>query len=100
MSFGRAVAEGQERIPLIPGILRPREQLPPHRVVTLAFLSESLWADLISEQIAGSLLAETQGSVVLVRFQDNGTQAGQIPPAHLPISLNGEFHMPAWVGEP
>jgi NTE family protein len=74
--------------------------LPPHRVVTLAFLSESLWADLISEQIAGSLLAETQGSVVLVRFQDNGTQAGQIPPAHLPISLNGEFHMPAWVGEP
>ncbi len=65
------------------------------QIVTLAFLSEHLPASLISEQLARSLVAETQASVVLVRFEPqegNGTPNNGTPPDPY---LNGEFHMPA-----
>jgi len=66
----------------------------PHHVVTLAFLSGQLPAGLISEQLAGSLCAETQATAVLVRFKlvdgSGATDDGVQPD----LSLNGEFHMP------
>ena len=63
------------------------------QVVTLAFLSEQLPGDLISEQLAGCLCAETQATAILVQFKllsgetDDHSQAD--------VSLNGEFHMPS-----
>ncbi len=69
----------------------------PCRAVTLAFLSETIPASLVSEQLAGSLIRETGNSVVLVRFEphtDNGSpQNGGQPNPY----LNGEFRMPAQI---
>src|SRR5438552_3817264 len=70
---------------------------PPHRIVSLAFLSAHLPASLISQELARSLVAESEAAVVLVRFkmQDgkNGTGDGQQPE----LFLNGEFHIPTRV---
>lgn len=61
-----------------------------HRVVTLAFLSEPRFTDLISEQLAAALWTETGELTVLVRFERE--TGGDCRKADL--SLNGEFHMP------
>jgi len=74
--------------------LNPSPSRLPHQVVTLAFLSERLPADLISAQLAASLCAETKEMTVLVQFNlldgkgvmGNGTRPD--------LSLNGEFKMP------
>ncbi len=70
---------------------------PPHRVITLAFLSGQLPASLINEQLAGSLCAETKATAVLVRFKllngSGATDDGSQPD----VSLNGEFYMPPQV---
>jgi len=80
-----------------PGNGHPGERFPPvnsHQVVTLAFLSESLPASPISEPLARCLCAETEATVVLIRFgpQDGRgvTDGGSKPD----VFLNGEFHMP------
>jgi hypothetical protein len=82
------------------GIQRPPEtgsrRLAP-RIVTLAFLSEKLPASLVSSQLAGSLCAETQASVIIVRFaheSDAGRRGAALAPE---LYLNGEFHLPAQV---
>lgn len=67
------------------------------RVVTLAFLSERISASLISAQLARSLCAETEATVVLVRFESQNGQGAtdkEVPPD---LYLNGEFHMPPQV---
>lgn len=87
--------------PLAPAAhLRPLKCDPgplPRQVVTLAFLSEPISASQVSEQLAGSLIAETGNSVVLVRFEpqaENGTPHNGAQPNPY---LNGEFRMPAHV---
>ena len=69
----------------------------PRQVITLTFLSESLPASLISEQLARSLCEETQTSVVLVRFESQADQATTKFEAQPNPYLNGEFHMPSCV---
>jgi NTE family protein len=73
------------------------EELPGH-VVTLAFLSDQIPSDSISERLAGALCGQTDGSVVLVRLEHHDQHApadGPVPPER---SLNGEFHMPSEFG--
>jgi len=67
----------------------------PRQVIALAFLSEQTCASLASAQLAGSLCAETQSEVVLVRLrpQEAGVETNSRQ-AEQPF-LNGEFHFPA-----
>src|SRR6266850_7949211 len=89
MNHGRAFGESIE--PLRPAGVGSR----PHRVVTLAYLSDALPNTLISQQLARSLCAETNAPVILVRFEaekeKNDANGGGIPELY----LNGEFHLPA-----
>jgi NTE family protein len=67
----------------------------PRQVVTLAFSSENIPASLISERLAGSLSAETEASVVLVRFERSQGPGSLDAGVRPELYLNGEFHMPA-----
>ncbi len=65
-----------------------------HQVVTLAYPSEHLPADLMSAHLAAALWAETNEPTVLVRFNTRdgfGSTGDETQPG---VSLNGEFHMP------
>jgi NTE family protein len=90
MDFIRSSEENEA--PLLPSELR-HEPLP-RQVVTLAFLSGQIPAPRISEQLARSLCAETEASVVLVRLEPQngiGSTNGEARPEFF---LNGEFHLP------
>jgi NTE family protein len=64
--------------------LERHEEILPRRVVTLGFLSADLPAQLISEQLARSLHAETEAAVVLVRLeQARGDTGGSGQNDHL-----------------
>src|SRR5690349_3201610 len=60
----------------------------PRQVITLSFIGEAGANRSISEHLAQSLYAETNSSVILVRF----TRLHQPNPQDY---LNGEFHLPA-----
>lgn len=70
---------------------------PLRKVVTLAFLAEELPGTLISEQVARSLCAETEASVVLVRLESQDGTGGMNDSAEPRLFLNGEFHLPPLV---
>src|SRR2546423_8832141 len=64
----------------------------PRQVVTLAYLFDEASAELITNGIGQSLELEPGQSVIIVRFERQGTHesgAGGNP------VLNGEFHMPS-----
>jgi NTE family protein len=93
MNLGRLAKANGAPIPLIEAGREP----PPRQVVTLAFLTGQLLDSLISEQLARSLCAETESSVVLVRLESrdgSGSMYQEAPPG---IYLNGEFHLPAHI---
>jgi NTE family protein len=93
MNLGRSTKENQRPIHLA----EAGHEAPPRHVVTLAFLAEQLPDSLISEQLARSLCAETEASVVLVRLESqDGT--GMINDGAQPgLYLNGEFRLPPQV---
>jgi NTE family protein len=91
MNFGRSIKENERPI-----YLAEAGPLPPSRqVVTLAFLADQLPDPLISEELARSLCAETEASVVLVRLESRDGPGGIIDEAQPELFLNGEFHLPA-----
>ena len=93
MSFGRSArANGETLLPIEVG-----QKTLPHQVVTLAFLSDQISADLISEQLARSLCVETKATVVLVRLEPLADENRAGNGARSEPFLNGEFHMPAEV---
>jgi len=86
MNPGRAFGDNIE--PLRP----PGGTKPQNHVITLASLSEQLPINLVSQQLARSLCAETKASTILVRFKVQTLSAdGQGIPEQY---LNGEFHLP------
>lgn len=70
-----------------------RERLP-RQVVTLAFLSDQICDSLITEQLARSLCAETEESVVLVRLVPQEGQSRMDERSRPELFLNGEVHLP------
>jgi len=66
----------------------------PRQVVTLAFLAEQIGNSLISEQLARSLCAETDASVVLVRLEPHDGPGTMNDGARPELFLNGEVHLP------
>lgn len=93
MKFIRSSGENQERI-LSPEV----RYLPlPRQVVTLAFLSTQISAACFSEQLARSLCAETEASVVLVRLETQDGSGRTNGEARPELILNGEFHLPSEV---
>jgi len=90
MNLGRLAKENGEPIPLTEAGHEP----PLRQVFTLAFLSEHLPDALISDQLARSLRAETEASVVLVRLESQDGPGTMNDGAQPGIFLNGEFHLP------
>ncbi len=70
-----------------------RERLP-RQVVTLAFLSDQICDSLIAEQLARSLCAETEESVVLVRLVPQEVKGRMDEGSRPELFLNGEVHLP------
>ncbi len=66
----------------------------PRQVVTLAFLTEQAHGSLISAQLAQSLCAETEASVVLVRLEPHTAVSRMDEGARPELFLNGEVHIP------
>jgi NTE family protein len=75
------------------------QKLLPRQVVTLAFLSEQTSNSSIGEQLARSLFAETEASVVLVRLERQGDERGPDDGSRSTLYLNGEIHLPLDVRE-
>lgn len=95
--------EGQAGPAVGPGPARPSERIvplnssgqpPPHRLITLAFLSDRIPAPLLSEQLARSLVAETASPVVLVRLEPHDGKETSDNGAQPDLFLQGEFRMP------
>jgi NTE family protein len=61
----------------------------------LGFLSDQIVAPHITEQLARSLCAETDASVVLVRLEGQDCDFKSPEPNRSQATLNGEFHFPA-----
>jgi NTE family protein len=80
---------------------RTEKRRLPRQIITLAFLSQELPAETISEQLARSLCSETDSNVVLVRFAplDRGSVAARPGLPQPEFFLNGEFHMPSRVNK-
>jgi NTE family protein len=64
------------------------------QIVTLAFLDKQIPASSISEQLALSLCAETEASVMLVRLESHEGTSMREAGAWPEVYLNGEFHLP------
>src|SRR5580692_6585207 len=69
----------------------------PRQIVTLALLAEQIRDSLISEQLARSLCAETEASVVLVRLEPQDSQGRTDDGVRPELFLNGEVHLPPQV---
>src|ERR1700722_16293969 len=93
MNFGRSTRDNEA---LIYHTEADRERLP-RQVVTLAFLAEHIPDSLISEQLARSLCAETEASVVLVRLERQADKSREDEGIRPELFLNGEFHLPPQV---
>src|SRR5437879_4326507 len=90
MNPGRVTGENEE--PYRPSGAGGRPL--PRQVVTLAFLSEQLPTSLVSQQLARSLCAETEATVILVRFEPEAEGSMGNGKARPELYLNGEFHLP------
>jgi NTE family protein len=93
MNLGRLAKADGEPIPLTEAGHDPS----PRQVVTLAFLNGQLLDSLISEQLARSLCAETESSVVLVRLESRDGPGSMNDTVAPELYLNGEFHLPPQV---
>ena len=90
MNLGRSARENRGAIlSTVAGGERPLRQ-----VVTLAFLDGRIPDSLTGEELARSLCAETEASVVLVRLERQNGAGGTEDAAQSEPYLNGEFHMP------
>lgn len=90
MNLGRSTAENGELIRATEAVHEPL----PRKIVTLAFLEKQIAGSLISEQLARSLCAETNASVVLVRLEPQGGDVTIKDGPRPELFLNGEFHIP------
>jgi NTE family protein len=90
MNFDRSISDGEA--PVRSGAV-DQERLP-RQVVTLAFLSGQICDSLITEQLARSLCAETEASVVLVRLEPQDSQGRRYYGSRPELFLNGEVHLP------
>jgi NTE family protein len=93
MNFARSISDNDAAIP--PTGAR-RESLP-RQVVTLAFLAGQINNSLLSEQLARSLCAETEASVVIVRLVPEDGKERMENGARPELVLNGEVHLPPQV---
>ena len=90
MNLGRSAKENGEPIHLT----EVGHECSPRQIVTLAFLAEQIPDSLICEQLARSLCAETEASVVLVRLEPQDDTGRLEDGARPELFLNGEFHLP------
>ena len=95
MNFGRSTNGSGEPIPLT----ESGREGSPRQVVTLAFLAEQLPDNFIAEQLARSLCAETDASVVLVRLEPHDGPIAMNDEGQPDACLNGEFHLPPQLRE-
>ena len=95
MNFGLSTRDNEA--PIRP--TRADHEPLPRQIVTLALLADQLRDSLVGEQLARSLCAETEASVVLVRLEPQDGQGRTDDGVRPELFLNGEVHLPPQVSK-